>query len=212
MCVWQVWHCSACVMSNTWLRRPLFVVICSLLMLFRIILVCHFYAVHTSVWLAVMLNTVSGKSETTKHFAVTTKIFVKLSNVLHAQSDICLCQWCYISCESVVPRFSVSSNCSSSSKMFRISLWSGHTIAPFTRYSLLSNRLDNWLYRVYSQLSIRLYNVVWQPVERTVAVRSTRLSNRVWQPVISCKWGICNHPTNSLYENNQALLSVGIQM
>jgi len=43
----------------------------------------------------------------------------------------------------------------------------------------------------------RLSNPVWQPVERTVAVRSTRLSNRLspvvqpcWQPVVSCKRGI----------------------
>jgi len=35
-----------------------------------------------------------------------------------------------------------------------------------------------WVYRVYSRLSKRLYNPVWQPVERTVAVHSTRLSNR----------------------------------
>ena len=39
--------------------------------------------------------------------------------------------------------------------------------------------LDNRLYRVYSRLSNRLYNPVSQPVERTVAVRSTRL-NEQW--------------------------------
>ena len=32
--------------------------------------------------------------------------------------------------------------------------------APFTRYNLLSNRIDNWLYRVYSRLSNWLYNLV----------------------------------------------------
>jgi len=75
--------------------------------------------------------------------------------------------------------------------------------APFTRHNRLSNRFDNRLYRVYKHstglsnpsdnrfdnrlyrvycwLSNRLYNTVWQPVERTVAVRSTRLSNRVCQ-------------------------------
>ena len=42
-------------------------------------------------------------------------------------------------------------------------------------------RFDNRLYRVYSRLSNRLYNPVWQSVKRTVAVRSTRLSNRVCQ-------------------------------
>ena len=40
-----------------------------------------------------------------------------------------------------------------------------------------------WLYRVYSRFSNRLYNPVWQPVERTVAVRSTRLQP-VWQLVL----------------------------
>jgi len=39
-----------------------------------------------------------------------------------------------------------------------------------------SNPFDKWLYRVYSSLLYRLYNPVWQPVER-----STRLSNRVCQ-------------------------------
>jgi len=81
----------------------------------------------------------------------------------------------------------------------------------YTRYNRLSNPFDNRLYCVYkhstgcqtrfdyrlyrvcSRLSNRLYNPVWQPVERTVAVRSTReltvavhstwLSNRVWQLV-----------------------------
>jgi len=33
------------------------------------------------------------------------------------------------------------------------------------------NRFDNRLYRVYSRLSSRLYNAVWQPIERTAAVR-----------------------------------------
>jgi len=42
------------------------------------------------------------------------------------------------------------------------------------------NQFDNWLYHVYCQLSNRLYNPVWQPVERTVAVRSTRLLNRLY--------------------------------
>ena len=65
----------------------------------------------------------------------------------------------------------------------------------------IDNGFDNRLYRVYKHstgcqtrlttgLTKRLYR--WQPVERTVAVRSTRLSNRVcqtgltntiWQPV-----------------------------
>jgi len=62
--------------------------------------------------------------------------------------------------------------------------------APFTWYNLLLNRLSNRfdnrfdirLYRVYSRLSNRLYNSVWQPVERTVPVRSTRLSNRLSVP------------------------------
>jgi len=39
--------------------------------------------------------------------------------------------------------------------------------APFTRYNLLSDPFDNPLYRVYSRLSNRLYNPVWEPVERT---------------------------------------------
>jgi len=53
-------------------------------------------------------------------------------------------------------------------------------IQTFNRLSNpFDNRFDNRLYRVYSRLSNRLYNSVWQPVERTVAVRSTRLSNRL---------------------------------
>jgi len=52
--------------------------------------------------------------------------------------------------------------------------------APFTRYNRLSN-----------PLSIRLYNPVWLPVERT-AVRSTRLSNhnrlyRVYKHSTGCQ-------------------------
>ena len=57
-----------------------------------------------------------------------------------------------------------------------INHWAKVSKAPFTRYNRL---FDNRLYRVYSRLSNRLYNPVWQPVERTVAVRSTRLSNRL---------------------------------
>jgi len=85
----------------------------------------------------------------------------------------------------------------------------------YIRYNRLLNRLttgcimytnpfDNQLYRVYSQLSHRLYNTVWQLVERTAAVRSTRLNQQWlfiqhgcqtslttgWQPVVSCKQGI----------------------
>jgi len=57
--------------------------------------------------------------------------------------------------------------------------WSAVVLeAPFTRYNLLSNWFDNRLYHVYSRLSNRLYNPVWQPVERTVAVRSTRLKKQ----------------------------------
>jgi len=51
-----------------------------------------------------------------------------------------------------------------------------------------------------TQLSNRLYNAAWQPVERTAAVRSTRLNKQGllvqhgcqtgWQPVVSCKRGI----------------------
>ena len=78
-----------------------------------------------------------------------------------------------------------------------------NVLAPFTRYNLLSNRFDNRWYRVYKHsigCQTGLYNHFWQPVERTVAVRSTLLSNRldvclhdtascqtVVQPVVSCK-------------------------
>jgi len=53
-----------------------------------------------------------------------------------------------------------------------------HSILLSVKASL-HNLLSNRLYRVYSRLSNRLYNPVWQPAERTVAVRSTRLSNRL---------------------------------
>jgi len=84
-------------------------------------------------------------------------------------------------------------------------------IQTFDRLSNpFDNHLDNRLYRVYSRLSNRLYSLVWQPVERTVAVRSTRLSNRlynpvwqlVWQPAVSCKQTsnrLSNRHDNQLY-------------
>ena len=53
--------------------------------------------------------------------------------------------------------------------------------------------LTKRLYRVYSRLSNRLYNPVWQLVEQTVAVRTTQLSNRVVQPFWQPCW------TNSLF-------------
>ena len=57
------------------------------------------------------------------------------------------------------------------------------TKARFTQYNLLSNRFDKRLYRVYSRLSNRLYNPVWQPVEWT-AVRSTGCQTVFVKPVV----------------------------
>jgi len=54
-----------------------------------------------------------------------------------------------------------------------------YTIQPvLVAVDPFDSRFDNRLYCVYSRLSNRFYNLVWQPVERTVAVRSTRLSKR----------------------------------
>ena len=59
---------------------------------------------------------------------------------------------------------------------------------------LVVKPFDNRLYRVYSRLSNRLYNPVWQLVERTVAVRSTRLSNRLSNPFDN-RLDVCLHDT-----------------
>jgi len=69
-----------------------------------------------------------------------------------------------------------------------------HSTGCQTRLRLsnpFDNQFDNWLYCVYSWLSNRLYNPVWQPVERT-AVRSTWLSNRVWQ-LVEQQWLFVQH-------------------
>ena len=69
----------------------------------------------------------------------------------------------------------------------------------------LSNRFDNrvnvcnfCLYTRYSQLSNllsnRLYNLVWQPIERT-AVRSTGLSNRLANPFDNRLYRVYKHST-----------------
>jgi len=76
-------------------------------------------------------------------------------------------------------------------------------------FNWLSNPLDKRLYRVYSRLSNQVVQPVWQPcwtnslflqhnpVERTVAVRSTRLSNpfdnrlyRVYEHSTGCQIGL----------------------
>jgi len=63
---------------------------------------------------------------------------------------------------------------------------------------------DNRLYRVYSRLSKRLYNPVWQPVERTVAVRSTQLSNRFHN-----RLDVCLHDTASCQTDCTTGLTTG---
>ena len=56
-----------------------------------------------------------------------------------------------------------------------------HSTGCQTRFD---NRFDKRLCRVYSRLSNRLYNPGWQPVERTVVVRSTRLPNQLLNRVV----------------------------
>jgi len=79
----------------------------------------------------------------------------------------------------------------------------------YTRYNRLSNpltnRFDKRLYCVYSLLSNRLYNPVWQPVERTVAVRLTRLSNRLSNPFdnrVECLFARYSRLSNRLYNHS----------
>jgi len=80
-------------------------------------------------------------------------------------------------------------------------------------FNRLSNPFDNRLYHVYSRLSNRFYSPVWQPVERTVAVRSTRLSNQVVQPVwqsVGCLFTRYSRSSNQLYNrlDNRVELTV----
>jgi len=71
-------------------------------------------------------------------------------------------------------------------------------IQTFNRLSKpFHNHFDNRLYHVYNQLSNRLYNLVWQPVERTVAIRSARLSNQLY-----------NRFDNRFYRVNGALVFI----
>jgi len=72
---------------------------------------------------------------------------------------------------------------------------SGTSKAPFTRYNLLSNWLSN---PFDNRVNVCIHNTTGcQPVERTVAVRSTRLSNRLSNRVVQPVWHPCW--TNSLF-------------
>jgi len=66
---------------------------------------------------------------------------------------------------------------------------SGTSKAPFTWYNLLSNWLSN---PFDNRVNVCIHNTTGcQPVERTVAVRSTRLSNRLSNQVVQPVWQPC---------------------
>jgi len=80
-----------------------------------------------------------------------------------------------------------------------------HPKTPFTRYSLLSNRLSNKLYNPvwqpcwtnshcsFNRLSNRVLQPVWQPAVYTIQPVVKPVSQAVWQPVVSCKRGLLIH-------------------
>ena len=77
-------------------------------------------------------------------------------------------------------------------------------IQTFNRLSNpFHNRFVNRLYR----LSNRLYNAVWQPVERTVAVRSNRLYNRFNKRLYRVNGVLTETSTNSVLRQNSCYVS-----
>jgi len=61
----------------------------------------------------------------------------------------------------------------------------GNHKAPFTRYNLLSNRLDNRLYRVYKHSTgcQTVWQPVWQPGASCIQPFVKAVVNPFWQPV-----------------------------